>query len=240
MKEGKSQFPGWVLTGIPLAPEIVLVAGGRTPELEWLKETSVNRKLWGVDRGTRAILDADLLPDGVTGDFDSLDSFGLAEIQEKKIPSYPYPADKDFTDLELALEKAQEVFPESRIWITGGFGGRVDHTLGNLRILTSLKEKGHLIGGIIDSKEAIIFVGAGENIRITFINEPKIVSMLPMTAEIEGAFLTGCHWMLPKEHWQMNEMPPISNRLVAGSRELSFSLGEGIAAIYLCWDEQQL
>lgn len=240
MKEGKSQFPGWVLTGIPLSPEVILVAGGRTPELAWLKEASVSRPLWGLDRGTRAILDADLLPAGVTGDFDSLDSFGLTEIQEKKIPSYPYPADKDFTDLELALEKVQEVFPESRIWITGGFGGRVDHTLGNLRILTALKEKGCLIGGMIDSKEAIIFVGAGEKIQITFTNEPKIVSMLPMTPKIEGAFLTGCHWMLPKAHWQIDEMPPISNRLAEGSRELSFSLEEGVAAIYLCWEEEQL
>lgn len=240
MKEGKCRFPGWTLTGIPFLPEVILAAGGRTPELEWLKKASGGRKLWGVDRGTRALLDAGLLPDGVTGDFDSLDSWGLEEIQKEKIPVYPYPADKDFTDLELALEKVQEVFPESRIWIAGGFGGRADHTLGNLRILTALKEKGRWIGGLVDSKEAIIFIGAEEKIQIAFDREPKIISMLPMTPEIDGAILTGCYWKLPKENWRIDEMPPISNRLAEGSHELSFSLKKGIAAIYLCWEEQNL
>lgn len=240
MEEGKSQFPGWFITGLSSAPEVILVAGGRTPEPEWLREASRSRQLWGVDRGTRALLDANLLPVGVTGDFDSLDSFGLEEIREKKIPIYSYPAEKDFTDLQLALEKAREVFPESMIWITGGFGGRADHTLGNLRNLTSLKENGHLIGGVIDSKEAMIFVGAGEKIHITFEKKPKIVSMLPMTSKIEGAFLSGCHWKLPKAYWQIEEMPPISNRLAEGSHELSFSLREGVSAIYLCWEEQRL
>ena len=47
-----------------------------------------------------------------------------------------HPADKDATDLELALGAALRLGPE-RILVLGGTGGRLDHLLGNALVLAA-------------------------------------------------------------------------------------------------------
>lgn len=242
MSKDKIQFPGWTVNwGKIPSQEIILVAGGRAPSREWLEKMAQGRNVWGIDRGTRAILDASLLPVGVTGDFDSLPSPYVEKIQSLNIPIFSYPMDKDFTDLELALEKVLEKNPAlEAIWLTGGFGGRLDHTLANLRVMSAICERKTLLAGMMDEKETLLFVRGGEEIRCSFQHFPKIISLLPLTEEITGAKLDGCYWNLPKERWSSCEMPPISNRLADGSNEMEFSLEAGLAGIYFCWDEAGL
>ena len=76
-----------------------------------------------------------LRADVVLGDFDSVLSWELPP------DSLRYPADKDDTDLMLAaklgLEKGYREFA-----IYGGLGGRLDHTLGNIQVLTHLSRNG--------------------------------------------------------------------------------------------------
>lgn len=73
--------------------------------------------------------------DYVLGDFDS--------VQSPYLPSdsIRYPSKKDDTDLMLAtklgLEKGYTHFA-----IYGGLGGRLDHTIGNIQILTYLSHNG--------------------------------------------------------------------------------------------------
>lgn len=65
--------------------------------------------------------------DLVVGDFDS--SNGVIPEHLKTIV---VPVEKDDTDLQLALKKAVEKKPRE-IYILGGIGGRVDHTIGNIQ-----------------------------------------------------------------------------------------------------------
>lgn len=72
-----------------------------------------------------------LRADFVLGDFDSVLSYDLPS------DSIRYPSEKDDTDMMLAaklgLEKGYTEFT-----IYGGLGGRLDHTLANLQVLTYL------------------------------------------------------------------------------------------------------
>ena len=76
-----------------------------------------------------------LRADFVLGDFDSVLSYDLPS------DSLRYPPEKDDTDMMLAvrlgLEKGYTEFA-----IYGGLGGRLDHTLANLQILTHLARNG--------------------------------------------------------------------------------------------------
>ena len=72
----------------------------------------------------------------LVGDFDSIDK--EREIDEK-VEILTVPAEKDFTDTQLAVETAIKRGARD-IVIIGGLSGRLDHTLSNLAILRELSE----------------------------------------------------------------------------------------------------
>ena len=71
-----------------------------------------------------------ITPNLLLGDFDSIKSSIPTDANIEK-----YPPEKDFTDLEIAVKKAAEL-KASDVEIIGGIGGRLDHTVANLQILS--------------------------------------------------------------------------------------------------------
>lgn len=71
-----------------------------------------------------------IIPDLIMGDMDSL----LGELPEH-VPTERFKPEKDFTDLELALKKAIELGGKN-ITVLGGIGGRLDHTIANIQLLS--------------------------------------------------------------------------------------------------------
>ena len=85
-------------------------------------------------------------PDLLLGDFDSI-NLDVAGIPDD-IEISKFPPEKDYTDLELAINKAMEIagsrdFSASlepsplQIEIAGGIGGRLDHTIANIQLLSA-------------------------------------------------------------------------------------------------------
>lgn len=72
----------------------------------------------------------DVHPHYVIGDFDSLKE----EVIDKDLVLIEYPEDKDFSDFELALQKALELKPET-VYVYGALGGRKDHEVINILLL---------------------------------------------------------------------------------------------------------
>jgi thiamine pyrophosphokinase len=79
------------------------------------------------DSGLLAAEESGIRPRWIIGDMDSLGGEG-----ERRLSAYNpdrilrYPADKDYTDTELALSLLEEKGC-TRIWLIGGGGGRIDH-----------------------------------------------------------------------------------------------------------------
>ncbi|MEI3503053.1 MAG: thiamine diphosphokinase [Anaerovoracaceae bacterium] len=71
-----------------------------------------------------------LVPDLLMGDFDSIGSELPDDIETES--SRP---EKDFTDLELAIMKAVDL-AATEVCIIGGIGGRLDHTVANIQLLS--------------------------------------------------------------------------------------------------------
>jgi thiamine pyrophosphokinase len=89
--------------------------------------------LIAVDGGINHCHKLDIRPDLIVGDFDSADPTLLKSFSG--IPEKRYPKDKDKTDLEITLELVDHAQVEE-IAIFGALGGRTDHTLGNLTLLS--------------------------------------------------------------------------------------------------------
>ena len=89
------------------------------------------------------------MPHAVVGDFDSIKAEVLQYYKEKGAKVY-HDKSQDDSDLEKCLKHLNKKIDEEklynkgkfyRILITGGFGGRMDHTLNNIHILHKFAEK---------------------------------------------------------------------------------------------------
>jgi thiamine pyrophosphokinase len=70
----------------------------------------------------------------VVGDLDSLDDASLRTLAGSSVDVRRHPADKDGSDLELAIDEALKRAPE-KVTILGALGIRIDHALTNVHLL---------------------------------------------------------------------------------------------------------
>ena len=132
-------------------------------------------------------------PDIIVGDFDSsrLDNlkkdFPKAEITV-------VPAEKDFTDSELAIETAIKK-GATELVIIGGLDGRLDHTLTNIALLEDLAKSGIYVT-MTNGKNRIRYI---ENTS-TLIPRSyfKYLSLIPRTDKVKGVTILGCKYPLEK------------------------------------------
>ncbi|MBT3322151.1 MAG: thiamine diphosphokinase [Anaerolineae bacterium] len=158
-----------------------------------------------VDGGTRHALNLGLVPSVIIGDLDSVDLTGL---DETKI--IQYPADKDETDLELALEYAINAGYE-QIRLIGALGGRLDQTLGNLSLLTDESYAGVDLR-IDDGVEEAFFICDQAQIHVRI---GDLVSLIPWGNPVTGICTEGLRWQLSNESLYPHKTRGISNEAIA-------------------------
>lgn len=74
------------------------------------------------------------LPDVIVGDFDSADPEELDRLERLGVRLESHPADKDATDLELAVTVAHDLWALP-VCLTAAFSQRLDHTLAALGLV---------------------------------------------------------------------------------------------------------
>jgi thiamine pyrophosphokinase len=218
--------------------DYILIAGGRAPDPFWLRAAAAGRAVVCADRGASYCREAGLVPEAAIGDADSAgDDWQWAGGQGARI--LRYPADKDKTDLELALIYLKKQKDCGSLVVAGVFGGRLDHAYSALFTL-STHERG-LTAPLVaaDRWEALVFAGRAEKITLRFLERPQIISLLPLTGTLR-ADLYGCHWELTGGLLRQSRPSAISNRLLEGEMSLHFSAAAGRAAIYCCFAESAL
>ena len=129
-----------------------------------------------------------ITPDLAVGDFDSGD---LSEIPSE-VEIVEVPAEKDFTDTGLAVDIAVEKGAEF-IYIIGGIGGRLDHTLSNMGLLERLWRLG-IRAILTDGKNRVRYIErTSELIPFTGF---KYLSLLSADKEAKGVTVEGCKYPL--------------------------------------------
>ena len=159
-------------------------------------------------------------PQILVGDFDSLSDDKRNSVPEgTKIITVP--AEKDFTDTQLAVKTAIES-GAGNIVIIGGLDGRLDHTLSNLAILESLYES---------NIRAIITNGAN---RIRYIKSSsdliarsrfKYLSVIACDDKVKGVSVEGCKYPLKNATLSNKFQYAISNEILKNCALVSVKKG---------------
>ena len=112
----------------------IVLAGGDTVDPDVIEDLPHDGFNVAADSGLDQALALDLEVDLIVGDMDSVSPEALSAYDG--VPIELHPADKDQTDLELALRAAIRMGVD-RIIIVGGSGGRLDHFLANALLISS-------------------------------------------------------------------------------------------------------
>jgi thiamine pyrophosphokinase len=207
-----------------------IVSGGRLSNQSFFQEKIArmeDRLIICCDGGARHFQYLEIKPDVIIGDMDSIDPALLASYSTSGIKIIKYPANKDFTDTELALDYALGLKPEA-IFIWGAMGGRIDHTLANVFLLCKGQKKGIRTCLIDEYGEAFVL-----DKETSFINETgKTVSLIALSPEVTGINLTGFLYFLQDGTLAMGASRGISNIINEDRGSISVKNGKLLVIKY--------
>jgi len=173
------------------------------------------------DGGTRHALALGRTPDLIIGDLDSVDAETVDRLQAAGVAIRRYPRDKDYTDLELALQAARELQPQA-ILLLGALGGRLDQMLANILLLAN-PDYADLPLTLISGPESAQIVRKETVIH----GQPgDIVSVIPLTPDVAGlSYDAGLRWRLQDAVLPFGSSRGVSNELIANEARITLDSG---------------
>ena len=154
----------------------------------------------------------------LVGDFDSFDK---NKKIDDKVEVVTVPAEKDFTDTQLAVETAIKRGARD-IVIIGGLSGRLDHTLSNLAILKELSDA-QIYGLITDGKNRVRYIRSTS----TLISRSgyKYLSLIADGDKVKGVSVEGCKYPLDNATLTDRYQYAISNEITGNCALVSVKKG---------------
>lgn len=190
----------WVLASGPVDDPVLSIQGLVRPDI-----------VIAADGGSSLAARLDLIPKLIVGDLDSSEPAVLAKFEALGVEVRRYDHyTKSETDTELALFAALELEP-SEIVLLGALGGRLDHTLANILLLTNPRLNGTKVR-IVDGAEEV-FMAQPQVWTEVHGTMGDIVSLLPLGHTVPGVKLEGYVYPLDGEPLVQGFARGVSNRL---------------------------
>lgn len=206
----------------------VVVGSGNPVNPDLLKERCQEAKLIvAADGGGLYLYQAGVVPDVLIGDFDSIPPDVMAYfLSQKKVTLCRFSVEKDFTDMELAVELAVDRGADE-ICILSATGTRLDHSAGNVLLLYSLLKKG-IKAWIEDANNRVYMTEKGMELKK--LDNWK-VSLIPVSPEVIGVTTSGLRYPLRNETLMLGSCRGISNEFASDTAAVSFESGLLLVAL---------
>lgn len=174
---------------------VLIFANGEIPNPAWIEPYFQSATVViAANGGLRHLMALGRRPDVLIGDLDSLPPDARRFLGNGGTRLIARPADKDETDLELALLYATEQFGDP-ILLFGVLGGRLDQTIGNILLLAHPRLQ-NLPVRLVEQHEVAWLVTAETLIEGT---AGDIVSLIPLGGDVTIAATSGLRWPLHDE-----------------------------------------
>ncbi len=208
-------------TVVPAACTVVL-AGGDDVGTSLAEDLPEDCYVIAADSGLVHAGPLGLVADVVIGDMDSVPLPLLERAEKAGSEIVRYPADKDATDLDLALSHAKSRSTR-KVIVVGGHGGRIDHLLANALLLTSDRYSdlelswwfGHSRIQVVRPGAPVSWHGAVGD----------VVSLLAVGSTATGVVTSGLRWALDGDDVLPGSTVGVSNLISSLPAGVSISSG---------------
>lgn len=201
--------------------KIAIVANGHIQDPQKiLPKLLAFDKVIAVDGGLRNLRELSIKPFLIIGDFDSATKEDLAFFHD--VPLEKHSSDKDDSDTALAVKKSFEMGAQ-QVTLFGALGGRIDHTLANLCLLShfhpklSIETETETVYAIHDLIKQTSYPG-------------QVISLFPLGEKAEKVTTKGLKWEL-KDKTLDNSFFSLSNVAIDHSFEITVGKGTLICVV---------
>lgn len=215
---------------------VIICGGASQPAIDELSkyiDAQTSIATIGVDAGCLELIKHGYKIDYAVGDFDSVTEDEFQLIKEHSSDLIKHPAQKDDTDMELAIEVAIENYPQADYYIVGAIGetkGRLDHMLANIWMVYQPRFQ-----AIVDRMQFIernhvfqFFTEGRHQLRVKDAM-PDYLSIISMTA-VDGLKIEGAVYELAETNFTYPRAL-ISNEFVNEEQEIHISFNKGIVLV---------
>lgn len=172
------------------------------------------------DGGARQALSVGLTPHLVIGDLDSLSPADQAALEKAGSKFLRFSPRKDETDLELAIRHAVRE-GATEVVILAATGGRLDHTIANVLLLTLPMLKGVNARIVVGRQTAFV---VRDEMWIEG-NPGDTLSLIPLGGDVLGVTAENVEWPLHSETLRLGPSRGLSNVLTADRARVSVRRG---------------
>lgn len=173
------------------------------------------------DGGSRHAAPLGVRLDTIVGDLDSIGPEQKRLVQTGRVSAHPRPADKDETDLELALLHAFQQGSASAV-VVGVAGGRLDMILANVMLLLHPSLSGRRVELWAGHQTAFLLTAPGAGLPGKAGDR---VSLLPLGGDAEGVRTHGLEFPLGNEALRVGTARGVSNRITAAPASVELTSG---------------
>jgi thiamine pyrophosphokinase len=202
---------------------VLLLGGDVTPGVR-LNAQLQGARVIAADSGMRHAAALDLIPELWVGDFDSAN----AALQDsyRDTPRHVFPAAKDKTDGEIAVDEAI-ARGATEIILVGTFGGQFDHAIAHVTQLIGLADRGVKAFATSGSEEAWPLLNS---LSLWQIPKGTRVSIIGLTA-LKALSIIGVRWPLNKRDVPLGSTLTLSNEST-GDVAITLERGRALVMLY--------
>lgn len=208
----------------------VLVCNGSINDYNVIKKyINSSDYIISVDGGARHLRTMGVTPNILIGDFDSTKAEDLQYFVDLGISNYKFPAEKDMTDSELAIEMVVEMGADEVLFI-GAMGSRMDHSLANVFMLKKCMDIG-LKACIVDENNRIYIANSTITIKK---QENYKLSLIPVSERVTGVTTYGLKYRLDNATMLLGTSWGVSNEFLED--EATVTIDEGVLLVCVSRD----
>jgi len=212
----------------------IVVTGGPLPEeaAEYIKRMSAEEDSVTIacDSGADILARHDIVPDMLVGDMDSISDEALGFMESHGVFTERYPVEKDWTDTEIAMGKADG----DEIVLICPVAGRIDHVTANLQLAMKYRKDGGKIT-VTDGKTLCCPLSGEDSVDIslTGFDKPVEVSLIPWNfdSEVTGVTTKGLYYPLENASLTAGTSFSFSNCPVDGADRIGVSIKSGMLLV---------
>ena len=201
-----------------------ILLGGELVATNRLRRQSAGTRVIAADSGMAHAGTLGLSVALWVGDFDSASQALQAAYCD--VPRQIYPADKDKTDGEIAIDAALAQ-GAAELVLVGGLGGQTDHALGNMALLLSLARRDVRAYATSGREEAYPLVPGRFSIDLAPGSRLSVIALSPLF----GLDISGVQWPLKKADVKLGSTWTLSN-VATGPVSLGLISGTGLVLAY--------